>query len=228
MHDFPLHDRYRRRLNYLRVSVTDRCNLRCVYCVPRDTIPRMSHRDILRYEEILRIVRIGVSLGITKIRITGGEPLARKGAVDLLRRLAAMGELEDVSLTTNGVLLSDNIEKIQAAGIKRINISLDTLDPDRYREMTRGGRLEDALAGIEAARIVAIDGESVTWSQTGHRLAPGRHVIRVVPRVEGPTEQVPSAEALATLLWPEVEPHRARANLRLCSTARAAPRCGRA
>jgi len=154
LHDFPLHDRYRRRLNYLRVSVTDRCNLRCVYCVPRDTIPRMSHRDILRYEEILRIVRIGVSLGITKIRITGGEPLVRKGLLPFLEELTRLEGLVDIALTTNAVRLQEYLEPLKAAGIKRLNISLDTLRRDRFARITGRDHFDQVWGAIEAAHAL--------------------------------------------------------------------------
>ncbi len=130
-------DNFNRNLNYLRVSITDRCNLRCVYCVPsRDNIPRLPHAQILRYEEIIRIIRIGVKLGITKIRITGGEPLVRKGIYDFLKEINKIEGIEDLSLTTNGVLLHDNLEKLKDAGIKRLNFSLDTLNRQRYEKIT--------------------------------------------------------------------------------------------
>ena len=129
-------DRYNRHLNYLRISITDRCNLQCNYCVPRSDIPKLDHGDILSYEEILRVVRIGVGLGIKKVRVTGGEPLVRKGAVKFLKSLVDMEGIEDTSLTTNGVLLKKFANQIQSAGIRRINISLDTLDPEKYRRIT--------------------------------------------------------------------------------------------
>ena len=120
-------DKYDRHLNYLRISITDRCNLQCMYCRPHDLIPKLRHKEILRYEEILRFVRIGVHLGISKIRITGGEPLVRNGVFDFLKELTDIEGLLDVSLTTNGVLLKDNVKKIKSMGIRRINISIDTL-----------------------------------------------------------------------------------------------------
>lgn len=131
-----LTDRYNRHLNYLRISVTDRCNLRCVYCLPRNSVPKLSHTDILTYEEILRIVRVAVLLGISKIRITGGEPLVRKGICDFLKKLSETKELTDISITTNGVFLKENIEAIRSAGVKRINISLDTLNREKFKEIT--------------------------------------------------------------------------------------------
>lgn len=134
--DIKLVDSYNRQLNYLRISVTDRCNLNCSYCQPRNRILKLSHEDILTYEEILRLVRIGIKLGITKIRVTGGEPLVRKGIYDFLRSLKELQGLEDISLTTNAVLLEENLDKLKKAGIKRINISLDTLDPLKFRQIT--------------------------------------------------------------------------------------------
>jgi cyclic pyranopterin phosphate synthase len=129
-------DPYKRHLNYLRISITDRCNLNCIYCNPLAPATKLLHKEILRYEEILRIARIGVQLGITKIRVTGGEPLARKGCCDFLQKLAGIHGLTDLSLTTNGVLLDDHIDGIRAAGINRLNISLDTLDREKYHRIT--------------------------------------------------------------------------------------------
>jgi len=147
----PLIDRYNRHLNYLRLSITDRCNLRCVYCVPSDRIPRLSHEDILRYEEILRIVHIGVAMGISKVRVTGGEPLVRKGALTFLESLCAIQPLSEVTLTTNGVLLVENLDRIRNAGVARINISLDTLDPDKFKSITGYNAFSQVWTGIQAA-----------------------------------------------------------------------------
>ena len=151
VNDYKLIDKYNRHLNYLRISITDRCNLRCRYCVPRELIPKLSHTEILTYEEILRVVRIATRLGISKVRVTGGEPLVRKGVYHFLKQLAATEGLKDVSLTTNGVLLADNLEKIQAAGISRINISLDTLSPTKYRDITGFDKFDRVWQGIEKA-----------------------------------------------------------------------------
>lgn len=130
-------DRFNRNLNYLRVSITDRCNLRCMYCVPpRDHLPWIPHEEILRYEEILRVVRVGVGMGISKIRITGGEPLVRKDVYGFLEKLGRIDGITDISLTTNAVLLGDNIDRVRNAGIRRLNISLDTLDRKKYRQIT--------------------------------------------------------------------------------------------
>jgi len=144
-------DRYKRHLNYLRISITDRCNLRCIYCNPRLPRQKLRHKDVLRYEEILRIARIGVSMGITKIRVTGGEPLARKGCCEFLDNLAEIDGLKDLSLTTNGVLLKQNIGKIAHAGVKRLNISLDTLKPEKYYQITGHDVFNQVWEGIELA-----------------------------------------------------------------------------
>jgi cyclic pyranopterin phosphate synthase len=147
-------DRYERDINYLRVSVTDRCNLRCTYCMPKEGFSRIGHDDILRYEEILRIVRIAAGMGISKVRITGGEPLVRRGVVEFISSLRTVRELTDVSLTTNGVLLEGCAERLFTAGIRRINISLDSLDPGKYARITRGGDIRAVLEGIRKAREV--------------------------------------------------------------------------
>ncbi len=147
----PLIDTYARHLKYLRVSVTDRCNLRCSYCMPRDLIPKLKHVDILTYEEILRVVKTGIRLGISKVRVTGGEPLVRKGIFDFLDTLCTVAGLDDISLTTNGVTLEKTVGRIKSAGIKRLNISLDTLDRVRYAEITGRNSFERVWAGIMAA-----------------------------------------------------------------------------
>ena len=146
-----LSDNFNRRINYLRISVTDRCNLRCVYCMPAEGVTPIAHSEILSYEEILRLARVGVSLGIRKIRVTGGEPLVRKGIVPFVRQLAALDGLADLSLTTNGTLLEAFAAPLREAGLHRVNVSLDTLREDRFREMTRLGRLSDCLAGLAEA-----------------------------------------------------------------------------
>ena len=151
MHKSKLIDNCNRHLNYLRISITDRCNLQCRYCVPQELIPKLSHADILTYEEIIRVVRVATRLGISKVRVTGGEPLVRKGVYDFLHELVATKHLKDVSLTTNGVLLSDNLNKIQAAGISRINISLDTLKRQKYHHITGMDAYEQVWQGIEEA-----------------------------------------------------------------------------
>ncbi len=136
MPDKRLIDSYNRLLNYLRISVTDRCNLNCCYCEPSKRVLKLSHKEILSYEEILRLAQIGINLGIDKIRVTGGEPLVRKGIYDFLTSLRKMEGIQDISLTTNAVLLEENLERIEKAGIKRINISLDTLSRDKFKKIT--------------------------------------------------------------------------------------------
>ena len=145
-------DHYNRRIHYLRLSVTDRCNLRCTYCMPEEGVPMMKHGDILRIEEFIEIVRVAVELGITKVRITGGEPLVRKGVITLVEAISKMAGISDLGLTTNGILLPDFAQELARAGLHRINISLDTLDPQKYRQITRGGEIGRVMEGIEAAR----------------------------------------------------------------------------
>ncbi|MBN1581315.1 MAG: GTP 3',8-cyclase MoaA [Anaerolineae bacterium] len=150
-------DLYNRAINYLRISVTDRCNLRCVYCMPPDGVPPCAHDDILRYEEIETVVRAAARLGISKIRLTGGEPLVRKGLADLVSLLANIPGIDDLSLTTNGTLLPRYAQALARAGLKRVNISLDTLRPKRFAAITRRGSLQDALDGIEAAHRAGLE-----------------------------------------------------------------------
>jgi GTP 3',8-cyclase len=146
-----LADQFGRKVNYLRVSVTDRCNLRCRYCMPPEGVPPKGHEDILSFEEIEAVVAAGVELGITKVRLTGGEPLLRKGFIDLVRMLRAVPGLQDLALTTNGILLAPMAAELKAAGIGRINISLDTLKPERFKQMTGSGDWQKAHDGILAA-----------------------------------------------------------------------------
>jgi cyclic pyranopterin phosphate synthase len=149
-----LFDLYNRRINYLRISVIDRCNLRCVYCMPEHGLATLPQKEILTYEEICRIADYAVRNGITKIRITGGEPLIRKGVVGLIRRLGRIPGLVDISLTTNGTLLKGNARSLYEAGVRRINVSLDTLDSDRFRSITRRGTIDQVWEGIHAAEYV--------------------------------------------------------------------------
>ncbi len=152
-----LFDLYKRRINYLRLSVIDRCNLRCVYCMSEEGVKALPHQEILTYEEIIQVAQFAIRNGITKIRITGGEPLIRRGVVDLIERLHHIPGLVDISLTTNGTLLKDYAHRLYKAGVRRINISLDTLNPKRFHEITRRGAIEDVWAGIEAAESVGFD-----------------------------------------------------------------------
>ncbi|MFC1770306.1 GTP 3',8-cyclase MoaA [Candidatus Margulisiibacteriota bacterium] len=147
-------DTYKRKINYLRVSVTDKCNYRCQYCRPAEGVPLKNHKDILSLEEIYDIVKFFVQAGFEKVRLTGGEPLVRKNIIFLVKNIAALPGLKDFGLTTNGSLLSHFAESLYSAGLKRINISLDTLNPDKFKFLTRGGELGDVIKGIKAAQDV--------------------------------------------------------------------------
>lgn len=145
-------DSFSRSITYLRISVTDRCNLRCRYCMPEEGVRTMSHDDILSFEEIVAFTRIAVGMGISKVRLTGGEPLVRKGVVSLVAQLAAIEGISDLAMTTNGLLLADHAASLREAGLMRINVSLDTVDRDRFRDITRRDGLDEVFAGIAAAR----------------------------------------------------------------------------
>ena len=148
-------DRYGRVINYLRISVTDRCNLRCCYCMP-EGVQDVGMKNILTFEEIWEIVRTGVSLGITHIRITGGEPLVRKGCVNLIRGIREIPGLETITMTTNGVLLGNYAKQLKEAGVDGVNISLDTLDPEEFFKITGKRELQEVLAGIRAAKTAGL------------------------------------------------------------------------
>ncbi|MDO8734467.1 MAG: GTP 3',8-cyclase MoaA [Elusimicrobiota bacterium] len=148
-------DKFGRTIDYLRISVTDRCNLRCVYCMPEEGVENIPHDEILRYEEILKIVDVAIPLGIKKIRITGGEPLVRKGIVQFLSELSR--RKVDFSVTTNGILLSDFADDLKVAGVKRINVSLDTLSEKKFFEITRGGVLKKVINGIVKAKALGFN-----------------------------------------------------------------------
>ena len=144
-------DRFGRTIEYLRLSITDKCNLRCRYCMPKDGVTPVSHDDILRYEEITRLAGIFAHLGIRKIRITGGEPLVRKGVCDLIGRLKSVDGVENVSLTTNGVLLRELAQDLKAAGTDGINISLDTVNEETFRKLTGFDGLPQVMEGLKTA-----------------------------------------------------------------------------
>lgn len=148
-------DRYGRVINYLRISVTDRCNLRCCYCMP-EGVQDVGMKNILTFEEIWEIVRTGVSLGITHIRITGGEPLMRKGCVDLIRGIREIPGVETITMTTNGVLLGNYGKQLKEAGVDGVNISLDTLDPEEFYKITGKRELQEVLVGIRAAKTAGL------------------------------------------------------------------------
>lgn len=152
-----LADSYQRPINYLRISVTDRCNLRCVYCMPPEGISLLKHSDILRYEEITLVAQAAADMGITKVRLTGGEPLVRAKITDLVAMLAEIKGIDDISMTTNGVLLERYAEDLKKAGLRRVNVSLDSLRTKRFQKITRVGKLEDVLRGIEAAKKAGLN-----------------------------------------------------------------------
>jgi GTP 3',8-cyclase len=149
-------DRFGRDITYLRISVTDLCNLRCLYCMPAEGVKHLGHDDILSFEEIVEVAQAAVDLGVTKVRITGGEPLVRRGIVSLVQLLAGIDGIEDLAMTTNGVLLPNYAADLADAGLQRVNISLDTLNPTSYRALTRGGDVRHVLDGIAAAEAAGL------------------------------------------------------------------------
>lgn len=149
-------DSFGREINYLRISVTDLCNLRCRYCMPQEGIPKLSHEDVLSVEEIEILAKAFVNLGINKIRLTGGEPLVRRGILDIVERIGKLEGIKDFAITTNGVLLKNLAQELKNRGLKRVNISLDTLKEEKYKYITRIGNIKDVLEGIEAAKKVGL------------------------------------------------------------------------
>ncbi len=198
-----LFDCYKRRIDYIRVSVTDRCNLRCFYCTVKN-IPRMTHDDILRYEEIEKIVSASAEMGVKSVRITGGEPLVRPEVPELVRMLSRIEGIDEVTLTTNGILLAGYAEEMKQAGLKRVNISLDTLREDRFEKITGSRKLKDVLKGIEVAsrkglnpvkiNIVVLGGvnDNEVLDFTLKTKEEGWHIrfIEYMPIIEGQFEQV--------------------------------------
>lgn len=151
-----MQDQYQRQIEYLRISITDRCNLRCKYCMPAEGVKMIPHECILTFEEIIRVMQISTSLGFKRFRITGGEPLARSGVLGFLQRASQIPGVEDLMITTNGILLSEMAEGLKKAGVDRVNISLDTFDADRFRELTRGGEIGKVLEGIQRSLEVGL------------------------------------------------------------------------
>lgn len=150
-------DHYGRKINYMRISITDLCNLRCVYCMPEEGVKKHLHQKNMSFEEIIDLIKAGVSLGIDKIRLTGGEPLVRHGIVDLVKQIGDIAGIKDLTMTTNGILLTKYAKELKAAGLNRVNISLDTFDAEKFHRITRWGHIEDVLSGIEAAKAVGMD-----------------------------------------------------------------------
>ncbi|MEF8811511.1 MAG: radical SAM protein, partial [Bacteroidales bacterium] len=147
-----MYDRYNRKINYLRVSVTDKCNLRCYYCMPPGGVELLRYEDILSYEEITDTVRYAVGQGIDKVRLTGGEPLIRRDIIKLVKMLSDIKGIKDLSMTTSGIFLKDYARDLAKSGLDRVNVSLDTLDPEKYSRITRGGDLLKAIEGVESAQ----------------------------------------------------------------------------
>ena len=150
-------DRLGRDITYLRISLTDKCNLRCRYCMPEEGVCKRSHQEMMNEDEVVTAVEVAASLGIHKIRLTGGEPLVKKNIVSICRRVAAVEGIKEVCLTTNGILLPELAKPLKEAGVKRLNLSLDTLDPQKYAYITRIGNLEQFRAGLEAALEAGFD-----------------------------------------------------------------------
>ncbi len=144
-------DKHGRNISYLRISLTDKCNLRCRYCMPEEGVCKRDHREMMTEEELITVVNVAASLGITKIRLTGGEPLVKRNIVSICRKVAAVEGIKEVCLTTNGILLPQLANDLREAGVSRLNLSLDTLDPEKYAHITRIGKLEDFNAGLKAA-----------------------------------------------------------------------------
>ncbi len=151
-----MYAKFNRKIHTLRIAVTDRCNLRCTYCVAAEGITRIRPKDILSTREIIEVVEIAAGYGIEKVRITGGEPLVRKGIIDIVRQIATVPGINELSMTTNGTLLDLFAGELANAGLQRVNISLDTLNPERYREITKVGDVSSVISGIVAARVAGL------------------------------------------------------------------------
>ena len=216
-------DRFGRNISYLRISVTELCNLRCRYCMPEEGVCKKRHEEMLREDEMIQAVEVAASLGITKLRITGGEPLVKKNIVSICRRAAAVEGIQEVCLTTNGILLPDLAEPLKEAGVKRLNISLDTLDAEKYAYITRMGSLSQAVEGIRAAmdagfekvklNTVLIGGfneeEIVPLAELTLRYPIDLRFIEMMPMVEGgfgPEAFLPNTRVLEVLPQLEEQP----------------------
>ena len=171
-------DRFDRKINYLRISVTDRCNLRCRYCMPCDDFMVLSHADILRFDEIVDVVREGAAIGIDKVRLTGGEPLVRRDVVKLTRMIASVPGIKDLSMTSNAVLLDKFARPLAEAGLMRINISLDTIDADRFRLLTAGGDISKVFRGIETAVQAGLDPVKLNCVVKGSTSGPDAAAVK--------------------------------------------------
>lgn len=214
-------DSFGREINYLRLSITDRCNLRCRYCMPEDGVPTTAHDDLLRYEELLRIAAAAVALGIDRFKVTGGEPLVRQGCTDFIRRLKALPGVRQVTLTTNGLLLPPLLDELCEAGLDGVNISLDTLDNAQYQRLTRRTHTADEV--LHAVRLCAArlptKINAVLLPETANQLIPLAELaqalpvdVRFIERMPlGAGENDPPVNANAALIrlcarWPQLEP----------------------
>ena len=205
-----MRDSRARDITYLRLSVTDLCSLRCRYCMPAEGVPKRDHRDICSVEELVEITRAAVDCGVRKVRLTGGEPLVRRGILDICRGVSAIPGVEELCLTTNGVALPQLAGPLREAGVDRLNVSLDTLRPDRFAYMTRGGRLEDVLRGLEAGAAAGFtgtklnvvlmkgfnDGEIPAFADLARRYPIEVRFIELMPIGEGKNAEFLSAEAV--------------------------------
>lgn len=171
-------DSFQRSIDYLRISVTDRCNFRCVYCMPEEGAPVSPKEEILTFEEIVRLTRIAVGLGMTKIRLTGGEPLVRKDIEELVAQVGAIPGIRDLSLTTNGFLLDRYAESFRRSGLTRVNISLDTLRADRFQGIARRGELDSVLRGIAAAQQAGLTPSRSTVSRCADGMMMRSWILR--------------------------------------------------
>lgn len=197
-------DNHHRTIEYLRVSITDLCNFRCVYCRPPEGVKLVTHEEILRYEEILSVISVARDMGIRKIRVTGGEPLVRRGVKEFIAALTGMDGVEDVGLTTNGALLGSMAEDLKLAGLKRVNVSLDSLRPHVFGSITRNGSLNDVLVGIEKAlevgfhpvkiNVVLLEGMNEEDVPAFARLTLDRPIdVRFIERMPFGTSSVPES-----------------------------------
>ncbi|MCF6170843.1 MAG: GTP 3',8-cyclase MoaA [Bacteroidales bacterium] len=171
-------DQFNRNITYLRISVTDRCNLRCHYCMPAEGVQWIPHNSILSFEEITEVVKVAVGMGVNKIRLTGGEPLVRKGIVDLIKMMSGIPGVEDLAMTTNGILLEKYAADLAAAGLKRVNVSLDTLDPEKYNKLTRGGDMAQVMKGIDAAVDAGLLPVKINCVQTAQTTSEEKEQLR--------------------------------------------------
>lgn len=197
-------DRFNRNIMYLRVSVTDRCNLRCVYCMPEGGVHLLNKEEILSIEEIVEVIETGAELGIQKIRLTGGEPLVRKGIVELVEKIGQIQGITEITMTTNGILLPKYAHDLKKAGLNRVNISLDSVSPEQYGKITRGGDFEDVVAGIRAATKAGLTPVKINVVKLSHEIQDF-NAIRDFAAAEGASVRFISQMDLRTGDFEQVE-----------------------